>query len=236
VGNVIRMGGGKAVITSIVGTGTVWEVIANIISPILATTPNDPNQTPLMQVAGDWSLGVPVSVVQGLDHLEGVTVAIVADGSALPPQVVTAGTITVPQPASWITVGIPYTCQLQTLPLDPPGQPVTPQGKRKNIYRVIVRTDASRGLEVGTNQQNPATEGYPVIWDDVGQPGGMKSIKDRSSSTLLGSPIALYTGDHVVNVPSSWNEKGQIAIQQTNPFPANVVALICDFQIGDSPG
>jgi integrase len=38
---------------------------------ITATVPNDPNNTPIPQVAGDWTMTVPTTRVTGLNHLVG---------------------------------------------------------------------------------------------------------------------------------------------------------------------
>lgn len=220
-------GGGKAVITSYV-SGTV--VHANVLEPITATVPDGPAATPMPvpAIAGQWTLATPTTVVSGLNHLEGLTVAILADGSVVPNAVVTNGSVTLPQSYSAITVGLPYVCQLQALYIEPPGQP-TVQGKRKNIYNVSVRLETSRGIQVGTNQPDASTQpNYATVpWTN------MKEIKERNALITAGSAIPLYTGDHFINVPADWNEKGQVAVQQTYPLPANVLCLITNYKVGD---
>lgn len=228
IGNVIRVGGGMA---TIIGVPSGGQALANITQPIVAVTPNDPNQTPIPQAAGTWSVSAPVTTVSGLNHLEGQTVAIVADGSVVTPQVVSGGSITLPQPASCILVGLPFTAQLQTPYLEPPGG-MTIQGKRKNIYSVTVRSEASRGLQVGTNQVDASTlpGGYPVTWT------GMKEIKERTAAISAGSAIPLFTGDSFINVPADWNTAGQVAVQQIYPMPMNVLAICTAFHSGDDNG
>jgi hypothetical protein len=92
---------------------------------------------------------MPVSSVTGLDHLEGETVGILADGSVLPQQVVANGKITLQQPASKIIIGLPYVSDGQTLNIDT-GEPTT-QGKRKKIPSATLRVERTRGLKVGTD-------------------------------------------------------------------------------------
>lgn len=229
VGDVIRVGNGAATITSYVSPG---QVIANITTPITDVLPNDPNNMPVPAAAGSWSISTPVLSVSGLNHLEGMTVAIVADGSVVPSQVVTNGSITLPHAASLILVGLPFTAQLQTAYLDPPGQPMTSQGKRKNIYSVTVRVEASRGLQVGTNQVDASTlpGANAVTWT------GMKEIKERGATISAGAAIPLFTGDWFINVPADWNTAGQVAIQQIYPMPANILACVSYFADGDSAG
>lgn len=227
VGDVIRVGGGKATITSV---PSATQVIADITQPITETVPNDPNNAPVPVSTGGWTLSTPVTVVSGLNHLEGLTVAIVADGSVVTPQVVVGGTITLPHPSSAVLVGLPFTAQLQTGYFDPPGQPVTGQGKRKNIYSVTVRTEASRGLQVGTNQPDAAAQPYgnAAPWT------GLKEIKERGATVNAGTAIPLFTGDTFINIPANWDTGGQIAIQQSYPMPANILACIGWYQTGDT--
>src|SRR5262249_6359839 len=77
VGKVLRMQGGIATITAYVSNQIIvgtWTRTPNEIIP------DDPNNTPVPANQGDWSLTQPSSVFFGLDHLEGQTVAILADG------------------------------------------------------------------------------------------------------------------------------------------------------------
>ena len=232
-GDIVRMGGGIATVTTVTSS-TVLH--ATLTSPILNTVPNDPLSTPVPATQGNWSINTPVTTVVGLNHLEGMSVSIVADGSVSPSQTVTNGSITLPFTASWITVGLPFSCQLQTMPLDPPGQQMPVQGDRKNIYRVVVRVQDSRGLAVGTNQADPNPNGWPVAWEEVGIGGNMKEIKERGPLNYPGNIIPLYTGDWVLNVPANWAVDGDVAIEQNYPMPATVLAVISHFALGDQKG
>lgn len=221
-------GGGQAIITSYV-SGT--QVIANILQPITAVIPNNPQVLPVPAISGYWSLSTPTLSVGGLNHLEGMEVAITADGSVVPNQTVTNGTIFLPQAYSAITVGLPYVCQVQTLYLDPPGQQ-TIQGKRKNIYNASVRTELSRGIQVGTNQPDQSTQpNYATVpWTN------MQEVKERNPLISAGAAIPLFTGDFYINLPASWDEKGQVAVQQIYPLPANILAITTFYQDGDTSG
>ncbi len=229
VGSVLRMGGG---IGTVVAYTSPTEVTINLTAPITATVPNDPDLMPVPAASGTWTLTAPVTTLTNLDHLEDKSVAILADGSVIANQVVVDGAITLGIPASSIVVGLPFVAQLQTLYADIPGEAGTIQGKRKTINAVTVRTEASRGVEVGSNQidastqQNQAT----VPWTD------MKQIKDRRNIITAGTAIPLYTGDQYINVPSSWNVRGQVAVQQRFPLPLNLTALIPEVVVGDSNG
>ncbi|MDE2233607.1 MAG: hypothetical protein KGJ90_05920 [Patescibacteria group bacterium] len=228
IGNVIRMGGGIATIT---GYTSPTVVTATITTAITSVIPDDTSNTPLPAINGAWTITTPITVVHGLNHLEGQTVSILADGGVVPQQVVTNGSITLPQAASLITVGLPYIVQVQTMYLDPQGAPMTVQGKRKSIFRVTIRFEASRGAEVGANQPDSSTlpNNATLPWTN------MKPIKERNANIYAGYPISLFTGDHIINVVDGWDTKGQVAIQSQQPLPINILAVVSEFMIGDTP-
>jgi hypothetical protein len=62
----------------------------------------------------------------------------------------------------------------------------------------------------------------------------MIPVKDRNASMSAGSAIPLFTGDVYVNVPADWNTKGQIAVEQTYPMPANILCTIVRVNLGDT--
>ncbi len=157
--------------------------------------------------------GSPVTTVSGLDHLEGQTVGILGDGSVVPSQVVTGGTVTLDAAYSTVLVGLPYTAQLETLNLELPAGG-TMQGQMKKIAQVTVRVKDARGVQVGLNQ------------------GALQEVKQRSSETL-GTAMAAYSGDWAVQVPSEWNRDGRLFVQQMYPLPCTILDLIPEVNPGD---
>lgn len=224
----IASGAGKAIITSYI-SGT--HVIANIVEPITNLIPDNPDNMPAPVYPNQWSLSTPTTVVSGLNHLEGMEVAILADGSVVPNQTVVGGSVTLPNAASAITIGLPFTCQLQTMYLEaasPEGGTI--QGRRKNIQAVTVRMESSRGMQVGSNQPDASTQpnGATVPWVN------MKEFKERNATIQAGSAIPLYSGDQRILIPGDWKKNGQIAVQQTYPLPCNVLSVIPEFTLGDN--
>ncbi len=228
IGDVIRVGGGQATITSY---NSPTGVMANITVPITATIPNDPAETPLPAPAGTWTLSTPVDELNGLDHLEGKLVSILADGSVQTPQTVVEGAIALGTSASSITVGLPFIAQLQTPYLDVPGG-ATIQGRRKLIPNVTVRLDQSRGIQVGVNQPDASVQpnGATVPW------ANMQEVAERGNSVLAGVAIPLFTGDTRLPVAGSWAKGGQISVQQIYPLACNCLAVIPETEVGDTPG
>lgn len=226
VGNVIRIGGGIATVTQY---NSPTQVIGILTQPITDILLDDPNNTPVPQSVGQWSIAVPVQTLTGLNHLEGLKVTGLADGSVIPVQIVTNGTITLDEPASNIVVGLPYVCQVQTMYLDHPTGVSTMQNKRKNISAVGVRVEATRGLQVGADQPDSSTlQNSPnVPWTN------MNEIKDRTAFNFAGTAAPLFTGDYYKTITSGWDVKGQVAVQQIYPLPANILAIISYYDVGD---
>lgn len=233
VGDVIRIGGGKATVT--VYTSTT-QVTGDITETITDTIPDDPNLLPVPAKPGFWTISTPITVVKGLNHINGLRVSILADGSVVDDSHPCGGTnivcnnqITLPYAASKIVIGLPYICQVQTLYCDHPDPEGTSQNKRKLISSVGLRVEQSRGMTVGTDQPDQSTlsNSETIPWTD------MNEVKDRTMNAFAGSAVPLFTGDYYKNVSSSWGLKGQLAVQQLYPLPASLLSVILYWSTGD---
>jgi hypothetical protein len=249
VGKVIRLGGGIAVVTKV---NSPIQVVADINKNITATVPNDPNNLPIPAQPGQWSLTNPVSSVGGLDHLEGMQVSVLADGSvaASPdnPLTVTGGSITLPSAASQITIGLPFTAQVQTLHADVPGAMI--QGKHKRINSVTMRLWQSRGIRVGQDQPVAAqTENQAERpWGSASGYLDLSEMTDRrfgltnANAVYAGSAVPLFSGDVYVPIQGDWNtpdyqrSPGMVAMQQTYPLPMTILACMPSLNVGDTGG
>ncbi len=98
------------------------------------------------------TVATPATQWSGLDHLEGETVTILADGTPQASQIVTAGAITLSEAANTVEIGLPYTHTIQPLP---PSEVGVAGGGRKvrlieAIYRLqdtaALRLDVGRGM------------------------------------------------------------------------------------------
>jgi hypothetical protein len=168
--------------------------------------------------------GAPVTTVSGLGHLEGKTVAILADGSVVPSQVVSGGQISLDGSYSKVTVGLPYTADLVTLDLELANQGGTVQGQPKKITQVTMRVKDARGIQIGIEQEVPmgSAAGVPALIE----------VKQRQSETL-GSPMQPFSGDFEVSIPTEWNKGGRLFIRQGYPLPCTILALVPEVAIGD---
>lgn len=227
VNDIIRVDGGQYQVVSFIDT---TSITCKAIVPLTEIIPNNLDGRPLPAQPGSWSISTPITMVTGLNHLEGEEVTILSDGGVIPNQEVINGSITLPFSASNIVVGLPYTCQVQTLYIDHPSQSGgTTQNQRKLIQSIGLICETSRGLQIGSDQIDASTQpNYATVdWVD------MSEQKDRNMFVNAGQAIPLFTGQSYKNVNSSWRVTGQIAVQQVYPLPANILSVIAYWNTGD---
>lgn len=152
--------------------------------------------------------------VTGLDHLEGLEVAILADGNVQPLQTVTDGKITLKRAYSKIHVGLPIHAEMQTLPLEFNAEDGTFMSRKKRVSALMAMFKDSRG-------------GLYGIGD-----GPKNEFKWRSTEKW-GDPIALFTGKKKMPVPqANWNETVMVTIRQEDPLPLTMLSLVPQIEAG----
>jgi len=151
--------------------------------------------------------GSATTTISGLGHLEGQTVAILADGATHPRKTVTSGSITLERSATKVKVGLPYTSLLQTMRLDAGSQDGTSQGKTKRIFDITLRIYESIGIEVGPDLNN------------------MERIPFRSSATLMNQAIPVFTGDKEIEFRGNYETDGYVYVRQDQPLPLTILSL-----------
>lgn len=163
--------------------------------------------------AGLTYTGAPATTISGLSHLEGKTVSILADGAVMPQQVVTAGAVTLQQPASLVNIGLQITADLYTLPLAAQIDNGFAQGKPKNVNKVWVRVYRSGSLFAGPSADK------------------LTEAKRRTTEPY-GSPPSLTTDELSIAVAPSWGNGGQVFIRNIDPVPVTVVSLTAEVTVG----
>jgi hypothetical protein len=92
----------------------------------------------------------PTLVWNGLDHLDGQTVALIADDFVVEPAVVESGQVTLTQPARQLTVGLPFTHVIEPLPaVLAPGRTVG-QSPAYRPVRITLRLFETQSLRIDT--------------------------------------------------------------------------------------
>lgn len=156
--------------------------------------------------------GAAAATISGLGHLEGETVAVVVDGASHPTRVVTSGSISLQVAGTHVVVGLPYTGRLRTMRLEGGSQEGTGQGKTKRITKVTARLIDSLGGKMGPT------------W------ATMDRLQMRKGSTPMDGPPALVSGDVLISWPAGYETDGYICIEQDQPFPFTVAAIMPIFQ------
>ena len=151
--------------------------------------------------------GSATTTITGLDHLEGETVSVLADGSTHPDKTVSSGSITLDRSSTKVKVGLPFTSLLQTMRLDAGAANGTSQAKTKRIYDISLRLYESVGVEVGPDLEN------------------MERIPFRSSADSMDTAIPVFTGDKEIEFRGNYETDGFIFVRQTQPLPLTVLSL-----------
>ena len=157
--------------------------------------------------------GVPADEISGLDHIEGKTVSILADGAVHPQRVVTGGKVTLDVEASKVHVGLPITADLQTLPLAMQIDSAFGQGRYKNINKAWLRVYRSSGVFVGPDENH------------------LVEAKQRTTE-IYGKAPDLKSEEVPIPLTPSWADSGSVLIRQADPLPLTLVALTLEVAVG----
>lgn len=150
--------------------------------------------------------GVATTTLTNLDHLEGETVAILADGSVHPRKTVSSGQITLDYEAEKAQVGLPYTSTIKTMDVELASEIGSAQTRVKQISKVFVRILESLGMLVG---------------DGV----TMDPVPFRDSSMPMDAPPMLFSGDREVLFPSGADINKYVVVKQEQPLPLHVLGI-----------
>ena len=151
--------------------------------------------------------GVAVTVITGLDHLEGEVVKIWADGAIHKDKTVSSGQITLDTASKVVQIGLPYKHKLKTLRIEGGNPAGTSIGKTKRIYGMTFVLLNSHTINYGPDENNLVKEDFRVVSDpmDAGAP--------------------LFTGELTVKFKSGWSTDSRVVIQSDDPVPFTLIAL-----------
>jgi hypothetical protein len=159
--------------------------------------------------------GVPVTVISGLDHLEGETVQIMADEGVVPEQVVSGGQVTLAAAASRIKVGLGFSSEIQSLPLELPDPTGVSAGKQARIDHAIINV-----LEtVGGEQSRDG-----VTWE---------SISWREGVHPMNQGVPPFTGFRKIAFPGSHTRDKEFWLRQAQPLPFQLLGATILARTGD---
>ena len=152
--------------------------------------------------------GSATTSITGLNHLEGETVQILADGSTHADKVVSSGSVTLDRSASKVHVGLSYNSLVETMRLEAGADDGIAQGKVKRIHGATVRFLDTVGAEVGPDTSN------------------LDRIPFRDSSMSMDTAVPLFNGDKEISFPSGYDNDSQVVVRQNQPLPMTIVAIM----------
>jgi hypothetical protein len=156
--------------------------------------------------------GSPTTSITGLGHLEGKTVAVLADGQVIDGLSVSGGAVALPYLASVVHVGLPYNCTIGTLGITT-GQP-DDYNSKKNVSMLIISFLKSRGGFAGPSVDK------------------LTEIRPRLETDGYGT-IQLKTYEDRVAIEPEWNENGKVFFQQQDPLPCAILAITPEFDLSN---
>lgn len=150
--------------------------------------------------------GAATSTITGLDHLEGESVAVLADGAAHPDKTVASGQITLDRAASVVQVGLYKTRQMTSLPFEQGAADGSAVGKIKRIHNLNIRF-------------------YETLGGKYGDGTIFHEILFRSGSDLMDNPPPVFSGDKLLKWPGSNVVQCKVTIKQEQPLPMTVLSI-----------
>jgi hypothetical protein len=152
----------------------------------------------------------------GLDHLNGMTVSIVADGIVRDDMVVSAGAVTLDDPASEVQIGLAYTHIIEPLP--PSIIDMSGGVRAVRLVEATFRLESTAALRL-----------------DVGR--GLKDVALRSLSgpSPLDAPPPLVSGDVRVRAFGWRSQLGDALwrIEQSLPLPFTLLAVTTEMSMNE---
>lgn len=204
IGKTMRLRSGDLIVRFEVTAYTSSTVVT---AKLVEICPEALRDTPI----SDWAL--MTKALAGLSHLEGKTLAVLADGDVHPTVTVIGGGFELQSAAAVVHAGLPYTAQAETLDVDWSDRSGTTQLDRKKVISgVTFYLEDSRNLLAGPDASHLYETKAPY--------------RERYNS-----PLPLETGVSTLNIATNWSEKGRVFVQQADPLPLTILAIIPDVTI-----
>tara|TARA_R100001594_G_scaffold91009_1_gene125377 strand:+ start:903 stop:3962 length:3060 start_codon:yes stop_codon:yes gene_type:complete len=161
--------------------------------------------------------------VSGLNHLEGITVKLLGDGSQLDDVTVASGAAASGASSNYTTLvgGIGYQSKLVTLPvaIGPGGNARI--GNKKRIHKAWIKLYRTPNIKYGI---------YPASDSD----DTLSELVTRTVSDEYGDPPTLLTGiQELIPVNQGYTD-AQFQIEMNDSMPTNILAIELDYETNDN--
>ena len=160
--------------------------------------------------------GASTTSITGLDHLEGKTVTVLADGNVETDKVVVSGAITLDNASTKASVGLAYNTEMETTKLEAPAGDGASRAKPKKTDHVLLGFQNSLGGQVGIRYNEPSGEEKTTLND----------VTFRDTADLMDSSPPLFTGEKYWEMPTGHHKNPRIVYKQTQPLPCTLLYTI----------
>ncbi len=154
--------------------------------------------------------GPPATVFSGLDHLEGETVTVVADGIELPMATISMGQLSITDAASVVHVGLPIRALIDVRPLSRQVSVGVLEARRRGTTRLHVQVRNTMGGRVGRSESKT------------------DPLTDRQTEDRFDRPPIPRTGMIGVDLDQGWDVEGRVVVLTTQSYPLNIEALLLE--------
>lgn len=191
---------------------TVWRTVQGIrrlyIERMAAAHWDRVEETCFVDCGTTYSFDEPTTLLTNLEQLEGRTLSALVDGSVFEGLVVSGGRVNLPVPGKLVTIGLPYTATVQTLPLSFAFQGSN-VGKQQTTGAALIRVVRTRGLFAGATDDS------------------QYEIKPRQNEDY-GEPNDLKTGDYFIDMAPVAAFETSATVTMPYPLPATITAILLD--------
>lgn len=146
--------------------------------------------------------------VSGLDHLEGRSVTILADGNIIEGKTVSAGSVAFDDYVAIVHIGIGYNSDFESL------DAIQERNRQKTIKKVWLELEGARGGSIGQSLDETLSE---------------VRTRQVSDSYLT---MGLKRGDVEMLVQSKYETSGRVAFRQSQPLPVTLLGITREIEYG----
>lgn len=154
------------------------------------------------------SEGAPTTIFSNLDHLEGETVAVWGDGRDMGRHVVTGGSITLAEAASYVIIGLEYRSRWKSSKL---GR-VPGLTQQKQVGRIgVITHDTPTGV---------------VRWGRDFDHDTDRSVEEFFDGTIMDGPALLSNNDDNQPFEGAMDIDSRVCLTSSGPAPATILAVV----------
>ncbi|MBE9559086.1 MAG: hypothetical protein IMF08_19665, partial [Proteobacteria bacterium] len=206
--------------SSKVGTYTKTETTADTTADTFELTDGDGNDIDGSALAAYVSGGkvrLAVASITGLDHLEGETIKVLAEGAVHPERTVASGSIALDASYTKVQVGLGYTHKYKSLKMEGGGTIGSAITQTRRIGRLGLILDNTLGLKLGDSEAR------------------LKEIPFRAVGDAMDTAVPPFTGEKIIEAfASDWSEDPRIHIQGDSPAPLTVLGIAPHLEVSDN--